>query len=239
MPFFMRCRIDYSSKRLASSGVVAGFSLIELLTVMAILGLLTAVAIPVISGIDRRRDITTSAYGLHDLLEYARSEAMARNTYTWVGFANVPASSAGNATGGHQVVAAAFCSQDGTPSAGQSLIGPLVKPMKFKNVKIVASSALEQGVRDQLDAVTALSLTAQSGSKALPSAGGITFSHSITFTPQGLAMVKPEPSAQDGFDEAVDIGLVQMTGDTELPSPNDVCLRVLGGSGTARIYRLQ
>lgn len=235
----MRFRIDCSLKGRPPSRVFAGFTLLELLLVIAVLGLLTVVAIPVISGIDRRRDITSSAYGLHDLLEFARSEAMARNTYTWVGFANVPSTHPGNGTGAPQVVAAVFCSQDGTPTVGQSLIGALVKPLKFKNVKIVASSSLEQGVRDQLDAGTALSLAAQSGSKSLPSAGGITFSHSITYTPQGLAMVKPEPSAQDGFDEAVDIGLVQMAGDTELPSPNDVCLRVSGASGTARIYRLQ
>jgi hypothetical protein len=136
-------------------------------------------------------------------------------------------------------VAAVFCSQDGTAFATQSLMGALVKLQKFKNVKMVASGELEPGVRDQLDATTALSLASQSGAKSLPTMGGVTFSHSITYTPQGLAMVKAEPTLQDGFDEAVDIGMVPMVGDTELPSPNDICLRVLGGSGTARIYRMQ
>ena len=211
----------------------------ELLMVMALIGILSLITVPVVSSMSRGRAVTTSAYALHDLLEYARAEAMARNTYTWVGFANVPSGHTSNKSGSHQVVVASFSSLDGTASASSALLKPLARPVTFKNIKIVPNTAIDSGVRDQLDATTALSLASASTPKPLPVTAGVTFTQTITFTPQGLAMVKAVPTLQDGFDEAVDIGIVQMSGDAELPGPNDACVRISGGAGTSQIYRLQ
>lgn len=217
----------------------AGFTLIELLTVVAIICLLMVVAVPMMGSISKSRNVTNSIYGIQDVLEYARSEAMARNTYTWVGFSNLPSGSAGNSTPNSQVAVASFCSQDGTATAGTNLISQLSKVTRYDNVKIIASTAVSAKVRDLLDSNSGASLATQSGRKELPTVGGVKFDYSVTFTPQGLAMLKGAPTLSDGFDEAMDIGVTQMAGNTQLPDPDDACLRVFGGSGTVHIYRLQ
>lgn len=235
----MRCRIRTTG---GSAGQVVeppGFTLIELLVVMAIISILLVVVSPMVTGVNRGRNVASGAYGVHDLLQYARSEAMARNTYTWVGFANLPTTSPSNKSGGYQMVAAAFCSQDGTANAGKSLISSLVKPARFTNIKLTSLAGINADVKGQMDSSTELSVASQTSPKSLPVIVGVTFQYTVTFTPQGLAMLKAEPTLKDGFDEALDLGLIPMTGDREMSGPNDVCIRVSGASGNSHIYRLR
>lgn len=63
----------------------AAFSLIELLTVIALMGILIAVAVPVLSG--QGRDMTRAADTMSDIFQQARTRAMSKNTYVYVGMA--------------------------------------------------------------------------------------------------------------------------------------------------------
>jgi prepilin-type N-terminal cleavage/methylation domain-containing protein len=68
-----------------------GFTLIELLAVMAIMILMLALVAPSVSTIVRGKALNRAAADVAGVLDFARTEAMSKNTYVFVGFANVPA----------------------------------------------------------------------------------------------------------------------------------------------------
>jgi len=63
-----------------------GFTLLELLIVVAIIGLLLVLIAPAFTTIKGGTDITSAAYTIKGALDTARTYAKANNTYTWVGF---------------------------------------------------------------------------------------------------------------------------------------------------------
>ena len=62
------------------------FTLIELLVVMGIVSVLMVLLVPALSGLKTADSITSSAYTVKDALDQARAYALAKQTYTWVGF---------------------------------------------------------------------------------------------------------------------------------------------------------
>ena len=63
-----------------------GFTLLELLIVVGIIGLLMVLIAPAFTTIKRGTDVTDAAYTIKGVLDTARTYAKAHNTYTWVGF---------------------------------------------------------------------------------------------------------------------------------------------------------
>src|SRR5207247_7234464 len=64
----------------------AGFTLLELLIVVGIIGLLLVLIAPAFTTIKGGGDVTSAAYTIKGALDTARTYAKANNTYTWVGF---------------------------------------------------------------------------------------------------------------------------------------------------------
>src|SRR5438477_2648668 len=64
----------------------SGFTLVELIVVIGIVILLTALLTPAFTNLKRAGDVTSAGYTIKGVLEQARTYAMANNTYTWVGF---------------------------------------------------------------------------------------------------------------------------------------------------------
>ena len=64
----------------------AGFTLLELLIVVGIIGLLMVLIAPAFTSIKSGRDVTSAAYTIKGVLDTARTYANANDTYTWVGF---------------------------------------------------------------------------------------------------------------------------------------------------------
>ena len=62
------------------------FSLIELLVVVAIMGILAALIVPAFNSIGTARGVTKAGADISSILEQGRTYAMANNTYVWVGF---------------------------------------------------------------------------------------------------------------------------------------------------------
>jgi len=101
----------------------AGFTLLELLVVIALISMLMVLALPALSGIKAAGNATKAAYDLAGTLEQARAYAMANNTYVFVGIAEVDSSvdpsakpqvaTADPAIGG-RVAVAVVASKDGT-----------------------------------------------------------------------------------------------------------------------------
>src|SRR5438128_5707635 len=94
-----------------------GFTLLELLIVVAIIGLLLVLIAPAFTTIKGGTDVTSAAYTIKGVLDTARTYAKANNTYTWVGFyeEDVSQSSTSPATAGTgRLVISIVASKDGT-----------------------------------------------------------------------------------------------------------------------------
>src|SRR5256885_2449909 len=94
-----------------------GFTLLELLIVVGIIGLLLVLIAPAFTYIKGGTDVTSAAYTIKGVLDTARTYAKANNTYTWVGFyeEDVSQSSTNPATSGvGRLVMSIAASKDGT-----------------------------------------------------------------------------------------------------------------------------
>src|SRR4051794_30894967 len=122
---------------------VRGFTLLELLIVVGIIGLLLVLIAPAFTYIKGGSDVTSAAYTIKGMLDTARTYAKANNTYTWVGFSG---SIGSNVTGNVALIVVA--SKDGTDlgtsvnqSAGNrvditTLVTPVGKVTRLDNAHI-------------------------------------------------------------------------------------------------------
>jgi type IV fimbrial biogenesis protein FimT len=120
-----------------------GFTLLELLIVLAIVALLAVLATPAVTALLGTEGLGGAAYTIGDELQQARAYAMGNSTYVFVGFAECDASVDATATtqpaGTGRVVIAAVASQDGTLNSvtGNSNLVTVFKPRVFENLHIV------------------------------------------------------------------------------------------------------
>src|SRR5262249_17112469 len=95
-----------------------GFTLVESLIVVGIIGLLLVLIAPAFTNIKSGTDFTNAVYGIQGVLENARTYAKANNTYVFVGFAEVDSSVdpsiSPQVAGYGRVTVAVVASKDGT-----------------------------------------------------------------------------------------------------------------------------
>ena len=158
-----------------------GFTLLELLIVVGIIGLLFVLITPAFTSIKGGTDVTSAAYTIKGVLDIARTYAKANNTYTWVGFYEEDASQAstGPATAGTgRVVMSIVASKGGTmlyatplgssvtldAAPNQAALTQVGKLTKIENVHLKTFSApTATPPPDTFDARPAPALTAQIG----------------------------------------------------------------------------
>lgn len=133
---------DFSSSGRKDS--FCSFTLLELLAVVAIIGILTALVVPAFTHIKDASDVTNAAYTIKAVLEQARNEALISNTYTWVGFfeENGAIAPTNPATAGlGRVVICAVASKDGTIVYAQPVVSPVtpMDPTKLAQVSKLVS----------------------------------------------------------------------------------------------------
>jgi prepilin-type N-terminal cleavage/methylation domain-containing protein len=116
-----RQRIQKSTSRLpqpTGQCIQAGFTLLELLIVVGIIGLLMVLIAPAFTNMKSGSDFTNAVYGIQGVLENARTYAKANRTYVFVGFAEVDSSVDSSASpqlaGNGRVAVAVVASKDGT-----------------------------------------------------------------------------------------------------------------------------
>jgi competence protein ComGC len=116
---------------------LSAFTLIELLVVTFIITLLMVLLAPAFKSLKRAEDATVAAYVIKDVVEQARSHAMANNTYTWVGFyeedGSVPSASPTATPGDGRLVMSIVASIDGTNLYGSNTSGP-IDPTKLRQI---------------------------------------------------------------------------------------------------------
>jgi prepilin-type N-terminal cleavage/methylation domain-containing protein len=124
--------------------IVDGFTLLELLVVIAVVSILMVVIAPAFTGINSAGDVASAAYTIKGVLEQARTFAMANDTYTWVGFFEEDAGTSIPAIlGNGRLVISAVASTDGTNvyGSGTGTLDPtkliqIGKLVKISNVHL-------------------------------------------------------------------------------------------------------
>lgn len=229
----------------ATAGVSRrAFSLIELLSVMAIIGMLTAAAVPALNSIKDGGGVTKAAYDISSVLEQARSYAMANNTYVFVGLAEVSvltSESAAQIPGRGRVVVAAAGSKDGTRSfgVGNGNLVALSKLRRFDNLHLADTvpntDALSRPVVEDEYRAGNTSFAAESSFNwPLTGASAFTFTKIIQFDPRGTASVQ---SSARHLPQWMEIGLAPTKGDLVVDNANRAALLLDGVTGSVKIYR--
>jgi prepilin-type N-terminal cleavage/methylation domain-containing protein len=207
------------------------FSLMELLTVVAIMGLLTLAALPAMSRSQAGSGVARGASDLSGALEMARVNAMALNTYVWVGVKTVAANDPQNADKTDKVLLVTMAAKNGRESDLESgeLI-PLVKPAQLQRVKLqkFGDTILSDSGRelDGVDDISEASLSPgfqYSGATAKGS-----YTQLVQFDPSGGVRIKTSLS------RVIEIGIQpSLVAD----SKNIAIIQINGLTGQIRTFR--
>jgi len=206
-----------------------GFSLVELLVVIAIIGLLTAFALPAFSSIGQARGVSEAAYQVSAAIELARSEAIARQTYVWLGFQN-------QVNFGNQDLRLGMVySKNGTTTTAATNLEPLGRATLIQRAGIVNHNGLDVGTN-----LGSLPSVSGNGAGATFSIAQTGFTNTtITLTPAGevlLDSLSTNTVPTNGFVPRIAIGLQQFRGTTAATN-NDVVVVIDGSVGIPTIYR--
>ena len=218
-----------SSGSYSASGSHA-FTLLELLLVIAIIVLLAAAITPVFNSIGQARGVTEAAYQVVAAVDLARSEAVARQTYVWLGLQ--PQTNFGNL----DLRIGLVYSKDGSgTNTNTANLQPIGKATLIQRTALVDPSGWGAG-----EVGTSLGTFS-----SFPVSGGLTFTigsspafagRTVTFTPLGEVMTNSAPSATDGFDPRIAIGLRQSRGTTAAAN-TDIAVVIDGSVGIPTLYR--
>ncbi len=237
----------------------AGFSLVELLAVLAIMSVLTAMSLPIMNSIKDSQNVSLATTSVSSALQRARTYAMAHDTYVWVGFYEEQANTQSPTNvfpyaGAGQVVVGMAASYDGTQIYSNSTTtGNLATPqivqieklMKVENVHCTDVGAptgtgtplasrpngAYGGGSSELYGID--SDNSQEATHPLV-LNGYTFYKTIRFSPNGDAVIDDSPSLQR-------IGEIDLrpTHGTQinLNSPNVTAIQFSGIEGAIQTYR--
>ena len=233
------------------------FSLIELLVVMAVMAVMLSFIGPAVSGLKGGADLASAAYEISDTLGRARAYAIARNTYVWVGIAEVDqaltTSAAPQRDGIGRVALSIVASKDGTriydensniasdwatkTASGVGLV-QLGKLVRIENAHISDLGTPPAGGGMDRPAVAqefqiGAAVSALSFNFPLGKASGIaqfTFNKVIQFDPQGTAKIV----TTNGYSllaRQMEVGLQ--------PAKGNVVPPIAGGSGLGNCVAIQ
>jgi len=212
------------------------FTLVELLTVIAVIGLMMAAVVPAFNGIKGAGDITKAAYDISGTLEQARAYAMANNTYVFVGFAEQDGVDA-TQPGIGQILVMAMGSNDGTRSFGGTGTPNLTALTKLRRIgnmhmedTLPNSGALTRPVVPDSCRVGNGAFLARDSFVS----SGYQFKKIIQFDPRGMASIQSDTASVSQW---MEIGLVAAKGHTAADAQNCAALVLDGVTGSAKIYR--
>jgi len=195
-----------------------GFSLLELLVVVALLGVLSVLAVPALSGLTRSNTMNKNLLILSGVFEQARQYAISRNTYVWVVL-----TSASNTGLTNSLKVGQIASLDGTDVLSWSPASTLVsgssnlemvgRPQELRMVRIENSAAADAGA-----SMASVNITG----------GTLTFTRAVQFTPTGEARVGASVS------RFIDLAVLE---DSAVGSSNRAVLRLTGLTGKTSVQR--
>ncbi len=234
-----------------------GFTLIEILFVVAVIvGIMSMIA-PAIDAMTQHRGVESAAYGIAGALETARTYAIANNTYTWVGFFEEDASAHSTTPakpGIGNLVVSIVASKNGTlpydpndlsAMNSESLI-QLGKLLKIGGVHLATfdnnaeeSSNFANRPPASNDAARIGNTTAPASSQTpfhYPLSDGpvrYTFTKAVQFSPRGEARVN-----NSSIKPVAEFGLASARGNALSESAsNKAAVQLTGIAGNVTIYR--
>lgn len=224
----------------------SAFSLIELLSVVAIIGLLTSLSMPAISSLARGGDTNHAVSGIAGTLDLAREYAVSRNTYTWVVLAPDPA-----ATSGASLYAVILASQDGSNTsdsvaavdldvastynlaAGTGNIGVVQRVAVFPNVVLedLSSSPAPAGANPvEANAKVSFRLPPSSAKPVAFINNNPSAQRVVQFSPNGQARVS------GAMAQLIELGVKPLKGAIR-DEANAAAIQVSGMTGRTQVYR--
>lgn len=234
----------YPSTRKIPAFPKDAFSLVELLTVLVIIGILAAAVVPAMGTLTGAKGFGNAISRLSQTLDEARAYAVAKRTYVYVGIGEFSAAAPEDQglTGNGRVALFTVASKDGTwmaPNAQADdfriktqAISPLIR---LNHVHLESVSDSSGGLqRPSNSSVQALTLgNANTLNFPLAGTARYTFSTCLEFSPQGIVRVYGS-SSLPGF---IEIGLKNSKGNQLIASKNVAVAQLSGLTGKSTLYR--
>lgn len=230
-----------------AEGSPQGFSLIELLVVVAILAMLSAIMIPAFTSTGQAGMLSKAASDISGLLEQARTYAMGKNTYVYVGLQEVDVITPTSADGVGRVAVAVVASQDGarpytnSPAPLTTNITAISKLQYFDNVHLTSASALNNGTnmtgRPAADIDLGGTMAKTSFKWPIPSGNKYIFQRVIEFDPQGVPRVQTNSTFDSSVNGRIEIALLPTHGNVSSTNANQAAIQIDGITGAVRVFR--
>lgn len=217
-----------------------GFTLVELLTVIAVMSVLVSLAAPALSSMAKGSQMTQSLIELSGTLDQARQHAISRNTYVWVALRPNP-----DGPNGDELSMVVLASKSGTDPLPWSNYGTvpndeidlITRPRTFDQMRFEEAGKYTKSDIPRLDGKSTTSIantpsdnTAVFRIKLPGAASLVDFDRVIQFTPTGEARVS------SSVIDVIEFGLHPTRGKTGDAS-NVAVLRVNGLTGQTAVYR--
>jgi prepilin-type N-terminal cleavage/methylation domain-containing protein len=229
-----------------------GFTLIELMVVIGIMGLMLALSAPAISALKGSGDLGKAAGDIQGILEQARSYAMANNTYVYAGIQEQDGVNPTNTVGVGRVAIGIVASKTGMrayadPSTPGALVSTNLNPLGsvkfFDNVHLASSATVGSNgnmARATMDVDLGTNTNCVTTFNMPPTGTAkYSFSRVIEFDPQGVARCQISSTALDvSTKNYFELPLMSARGNVAMTnSSNTAVIQIDGITGAIRLYR--
>lgn len=196
--------------------------------VIAIIGVMATLVVPALNSIGQSRGASSAAYQLAGAIELARSQAVSRRTYVWIGL--LPQTNSGNT----DLRVGMVYSKDGSTNGAVTNLQALGRPLLLERVGITNPSSVDTGNA----LASPADWSAATAGLGNFTSGNATFTNgkTITFSPSGEVTTNAAPTYTNAFEPRIGIGLRQMRGTTAVTN-NDIAIVIDGSVGIPTIYQ--